>query len=522
MENNNYFMYSFLLRIKDFFKKNKDIVISTFVTGLIAHAYCFFNYLPTWDGIINTNTVGATFSSGRWLLKYVGDLFSSSTLSWTNGLLSILFISLSAIMIADIFSINDKVYRIILSCLLVTFPAVTSTFAFIFTADCYMLAFLFSVLAAYLFYKYQKFGFIAAIPLIAGSIGIYQSYLSVFLVLVTIMIISDTVVGELKVSELIKKYYKSVISFVAGFVLYEGVLKLFLKVKGIELSSYQGINEVGLLSPVEMLRAVAVSGVKLLSLYGIELFNIEGRPLKMSFYSVVCMVLLLATATLTIAVIVNKKLYKKPSKIFLLIVELFLMFVFSYMLRFGTVNVEYSAMMEMQICLYYVITIIFLKELPSSSKPITTLKNISLLAFCLLIISNSISSNVNYFYMYLRYERTYATAQKVIDDITEQDNFKIESQKVAVIGADFKTSDTEWIFTLPYIRGSGNDDTVLTSQNHYVKFWHYFLGIDVITVNEEEVKKIKATDEFQNMPCYPDNGYVREIKGITVAKISDK
>lgn len=522
METNCCFMYSFFLKSKNFFNKNKDIVISTFAVGLIAHAYCFFNYLPTWDGIINTDSVGATFSSGRWLLKYAGEIFSNSTLPWINGFLSILFICLSAIMISDMFAIKDRVYRSILSCLLVTFPAVTSTFAFIFTADCYMLAFLFSVSAAYLCYKYQKIGFLAAMPLIAGSIGIYQSYLSVFLVLITIMIIRDTAIGELKLYELIKKYYKSVIAFVGGFVLYEVILKALLKITGIELSSYQGINEVGLLSPVEMLRAIAVSGIKLFSLYGIELFNIEGRPLEIGFYSIVCMVLLFSTAALTIAVILNKKLYKKPSKILLMIIELFLMFIFSYLLRFGTVNVEYNAMMEMQICLYYVITIIFIKALPSDIKPLKVLQNISLLAFCLLIISNSISSNVNYFYMQLRYERTYATAQKVIDDITEQDNFNVKSQKIAVIGADFKTSDNNWNSTLPYIRGSGNDDTVLTSQNHYVKFWHYFLGIDVIAANDEETLKIKATNEFQNMPCYPDNGYVREINGITVAKISDK
>lgn len=515
-------MYSFILKTKRFLKKNKDIVISTFVVGLIAHAYCFFNYLPTWDGIINTESVGATFSSGRWLLRYVGEIFSNSTLSWINGLLSLLFICLSAIMISDMFAIKDKVYRNILACLLVTFPAVTSTFTFIFTADCYMLAFLFSVLAAYLCYKYQKFGFFAAIPLIAGSIGIYQSYLSVFLVLVTIMIIRDTVLEELSISELIKKYYKSIIAFIGGFVIYEVILKALLKITGIELSSYQGINEVGFLSPTEMLRAVAVNAVKLFSLYGIELFNIEGRPLKIGFYSIICMLLLFVTAALIIAVIVNKKLYKKPFKVILLIVELFLMFVFSYLLRFGTPNVEYNAMMEMQICLYYVITIIFIKALPSDHKPFKALQSISLLAFCLLIISNSISSNANYFYMQLRYERTYATAQKVIDDITEQDNFETKNHKVAVIGADFKTSDNTWNSTLPYIRGSGNDDTVLTSQNHYIKFWHYFLGIDVLPASDDETSEIKETDEFQNMPCYPDNGYVKEINGITVAKISNK
>lgn len=41
MENNDFFAYSFLIKIKEFFKRNKDIIITTFIVGLIAHAYCF-------------------------------------------------------------------------------------------------------------------------------------------------------------------------------------------------------------------------------------------------------------------------------------------------------------------------------------------------------------------------------------------------------------------------------------------------------------------------------------------------
>ena len=214
MENNDFFAYTLILKIKDFFKKNKDIIGTTFIVGLIAHAYCFFNYLPTWDSIINTQTVGATFSSGRWLLKYAGMVFSDYSLSWINGIVSLFFISLSVIMIAKIFNINNSIYRCLVSALFVTFPAVTSTFTFMFTADCYMMAFFLATAAVYVCQKYTKWGFIPAIVLLACSIGIYQAYLSVYLVAVTVLIIADTALSDIKFTELVKKYYKYVIAFV--------------------------------------------------------------------------------------------------------------------------------------------------------------------------------------------------------------------------------------------------------------------------------------------------------------------
>lgn len=314
MENNDFFAYSFLIRIKEFFKKNKDIIITTFIVGLIAHAYCFFNYLPTWDSIINTQTVGATFSSGRWLLKYAGMIFSDYSLSWINGIVSLLFIGLSVIMLAEVFDIKNSIYRSLVAALFVTFPAVTSTFTFIFTADCYMMAFFLVTSAVYVCHKYTKWGFVPAMILLACSIGIYQAYLSVFLVAVTILIIFDTSLSDIKFSELVKKYYKYIIAFIGGFVLYEVTLKLFLAVKGIELSSYQGINDTGVLPPKEMIRAFAVNILNLLNLYGIDLFDLNGRSIKIGLYSVICLLLLLAMLVLTITVIIKNSFTKNRQK----------------------------------------------------------------------------------------------------------------------------------------------------------------------------------------------------------------
>ena len=38
--------------------------LATWILGLLAHAYRFFNFLPTWDSMFNFKGTGATFYSG--------------------------------------------------------------------------------------------------------------------------------------------------------------------------------------------------------------------------------------------------------------------------------------------------------------------------------------------------------------------------------------------------------------------------------------------------------------------------
>ena len=43
--------------------------ITTWIVGLLAHAYRFFNFLPIWDSIYNFTGVGSTYTLGRWFFR---------------------------------------------------------------------------------------------------------------------------------------------------------------------------------------------------------------------------------------------------------------------------------------------------------------------------------------------------------------------------------------------------------------------------------------------------------------------
>ena len=82
--------------------------ITTWIVGLLAHAYRFFNFLPIWDSIYNFTGVGSTYTLGRWFLGYAGLITSMFDLPWINGAFSLFYISIVVILLTEMFEIKNK------------------------------------------------------------------------------------------------------------------------------------------------------------------------------------------------------------------------------------------------------------------------------------------------------------------------------------------------------------------------------------------------------------------------------
>ena len=87
-------------------------------------------------------------TSGRWFLTVACGISSYFDLKWVNGVLSLLYLALSAVVLVKFFEVKSKIVMGIISALLVTFPAVCATFAYMYTADGYFLALWFAFLSA--------------------------------------------------------------------------------------------------------------------------------------------------------------------------------------------------------------------------------------------------------------------------------------------------------------------------------------------------------------------------------------
>ena len=94
----------------------------------------------------------------------------------------------------EVFEIKNIAVGMLISGILVTFPVLTSTFAYVFTMDGYMLAIFLAVLSVYLASK-KKLGFLIGGIALALSMGIYQAYLPIAILLciykVCIILLTD-------------------------------------------------------------------------------------------------------------------------------------------------------------------------------------------------------------------------------------------------------------------------------------------------------------------------------------------
>ena len=139
------------------------------------------------------------------------------------GVLSILFLALTGVLIAEIFEMKNPCLIVLSSSLLVSFPAVTETMFFEFTADGYMLAMLLGTMAVYL--TRMPGGFhgkngIAAAVCVCLTCAIYQAYVSFAFVLAVCYLMCELLRNRQKRGAYWKWIACQAGVFLSGLILY--------------------------------------------------------------------------------------------------------------------------------------------------------------------------------------------------------------------------------------------------------------------------------------------------------------
>jgi hypothetical protein len=155
----------------------KTVFFAVLGIGLFTHGYLFLNNFLSADAMWNLYADQNIITSGRWFLSVACGISSYYQIPWVIGCLSLIWIGISGITLVEIFSIKSKSVCILMAGILVTFPALISTFSYIYTADGYMLAVCLVCVSILLLNKY-KWGFLPAGILLGCALGIYQAYLA--------------------------------------------------------------------------------------------------------------------------------------------------------------------------------------------------------------------------------------------------------------------------------------------------------------------------------------------------------
>lgn len=145
----------------------------------------------------------------------------------------------------------------------------------------------------------------------------------------------------------------------------------------------------------------------------------------------------------------------------------------------------------------------------------------SFTALFLVIWNYILLSNIAYFNMNFRYEKTYALCIKIMDRIEQSEEYD-KDRPIAFIGNYSKTYKMEATENLlGPMTGMKGPRVFGGTSRAYLPFFQNCLGEDITVVTPEEEEALRATPEFQEMPRFPHDGSIRVINGVTVVKLND-
>lgn len=241
----------FICKVKS--KNIKYCFISSVFFGILSYLYFFTNTLNNYDNIVVTPSgYGTGTSSGRWFLTELGDfigkIWGNYNIPIFNGIISILILAVTSCLIIEIFKVKNKWLCILIGGITISFPTIASTMIFSYTVGYYSLAIFFVVLGNYIIKEFKMLGFILGVLLFSLSLGIYQAYYPLCAAIFLLILIKMCIDSSYTYKEIILTGFKFLLSLVVGYILYKLFLQYCLYKDNIELSSYQGIDQMGKIS----------------------------------------------------------------------------------------------------------------------------------------------------------------------------------------------------------------------------------------------------------------------------------
>ena len=484
------------------------------VIGLMVHLPMMLSDIPNHDGLDSMYFDQNMITSGRWFLMVACGFSSYYTLPWLIGVIALLWLGVTAALLVEFLEVKDRVTIVLISGLLVTFPALASTFAYVFTMDGYMLALMLAV-AAVVCVKKLKYGFLPGAVCLAFSLGTYQSYLA-FTVILCIYGILMLALENGTVKDKFKKALQYLYMGILGVVLYYGILQVLLKLQGKVLDTYQGINsmESGILSG-----GVSSLLSTILNMYrDFFAFTINGNVLVNNTWSMAAFTLLaLLTMFVLLWMTLQKGWWKKLWFWCLLLLAAVGLPVATNIILLITPNVTYHLLMRYQWVLYLILPISFISRY-GRKEDVTASWGV-LLAGVVLAGNFAVTDNIAYSNLEKRYEKTYAYCIRLLDRIEQTPGYYqgIPIAMIGVVGDEsYPLTDITGKVTSNMIGMNG--DVLLYTGDNYQSFIKHYLGADLNILPAEVMEEIYYSEEYRAMDSFPGENSTQVVDGILYVK----
>ena len=488
---------------------------SAMVVGLIAHIYKLTNWLPNWDSLVFRYDAQNMLAIGRWFLPVVSAPSSYYDLPFINGLLAIVFFALGAVCICRMFKVQKTVTAVLIGAVVVSFPSVTSVLTYNYVADAYAFSFFLSCVAAWLLTR-EKPRFLAASLLITLSVGIYQAYVTVTIMLLLCYLIMGLLQQQTTVKTILQISGVFLASGVLGMGLYYGVLLVLLKLTGTTLLDYQGASSTATLAGIDLFGSLYTIKETLVGYFfdfsnGLSVFSV----LNVAVFAI-------AVGLYTVILIKRKSGVLKALVVCVLVVLLPLG---ACALSFINSGVDYHNLMTMGFVAFYLLLILLYEQTDFDGCNFHAVKQWVILALVALLVCNhAVIANVSYHKLNMAYEKSYGTLIRIADRI-EQAEGADQCNRILVLGA-LDGSEAYSAVLPPNITGTTDgfvlraDDEVV-GQSVMCSALNDYCGTAYTFVAGEEKTTLMQKIKADTLPCWPHKESIQVVDEVIVVKLSD-
>ena len=501
------------------------VFVGLLLFGYGVHSFRITQMINAADDIYNLlKGYGVGIPLGRWALEYLGNLIDwrwdigSFNLSAFDGLIALIFLSLSVCIILEIFGLQHEKKGIFFAALFMAYPTCSATFLFMFTAAYYGLSCLLAVLAAYYLKTHRFLLGLAAIVCIAVSLGLYQAYFPMTVTLCLLMVIDYFLKKDADFKKGIQSgiYYVSVLCL--GLIVYYAILNNRLEHFGKTLLSYKGIDSMGELNIREIPGLILKCYTSFLHLTTEQYHSINTLKVMRDG------ILILFIANVIMVVCSMFRRTKWRSRIMILLT----VFLFPVAVNLIEIMCPEGGIYELTI---YATVFVFLL-------PIVLWKNIDVengvrqvlhralgliivLDLALMTVGYGWHANLNYVALDYMNRETESYFTTLVTRIKSAEGYHDEYQ--VLFAGDGLISDAH--FQNPYSDYAGYlfecNPLSLVSGYAWRKALTAYTGFFYAAPSQDEMEIIYGTEEFRGMSVYPDDGSIRVIDEVIVIKISE-
>lgn len=492
--------------------------LSAVLLGMLIHMPVLLCDIPNHDGLASMYFDQNMITSGRWFLMVACGASSFFTVPWVIGLLGLVFLGLTAAALCEFLEVRKGWAIVGISGLLVSFPALASTFAYVFTLDGYMLALLLAVLSV-LFTKKHRLGFLPGAVCLAFSLGIYQGYLAFAMILAVFGILgifcrergeADRHFFRGSFSEALRYLYMGVL----GVAFYYVMLQILLKIQGKELDTYQGINGMSGFGAGRILSSLR-------TMYqDFAVFTLKGNVLIQNGFGLsACVLLAVAVAFVFVRMAKCRKWWKNPAVLVIIGIILLILPIVTNVILLISPDVNYHLLMRYQWILYLIGAVALADKCDSSRKADVLAEWAAFAAAFVLIFCYGLTDNIAYTNLQKRYEKTYAYCLRLLDRIEQTEGYYpgIPIAMTGVVGDEqFPVTD----LTLPVTGGmiGMSGDVLLYTGKNYEAFIRNYLGASLNILPADSMSEMYYSEEYVAMDSFPGENSIRIIDGIMYIK----